>query len=193
MTAASVTFLVIGPAVSCSAEIGTTPVRLIRPRVGLMPTMPFWPDGQTIDPSVSVPIATGARLAAIPAPEPELEPHGLRSSTYGLLVWPPTPLHPLDDRNERKFAHSDRLALARITAPASRSRPTRNASRPRAPSSASEPAVARRLAVPTLSLSRTGMPSIGPRRRWVARRMSLNAASISAVGLVAITAWSSGF
>ena len=41
MTAASVTLRVIGPAVSCWAESGTTPVRLISPRVGLIPTMPF--------------------------------------------------------------------------------------------------------------------------------------------------------
>src|ERR1041384_4076761 len=83
MTAASVTLRAIGPAVSCSAEIGTTPVRLIRPSVGLMPTMPLAPDGQTIEPSVSVPIATTARFAEMPAPEPLLEPHGLRSGQYG--------------------------------------------------------------------------------------------------------------
>ena len=38
-------------------------------------------DGQgTTDPSVSVPIAPAARLAAIAAPDPELDPHALRSS-----------------------------------------------------------------------------------------------------------------
>src|SRR5262245_48582471 len=80
-TAASVTLRVIGPAVSCSAEIGTTPARLTSPNVGLMPTMPLAPDGHTIEPSVSVPIVTDARLAAAAAPEPLLDPHGLRSST----------------------------------------------------------------------------------------------------------------
>ena len=40
-TAASVTLRVIGPAVSCSAEIGTMPERLASPSVGLMPTSPF--------------------------------------------------------------------------------------------------------------------------------------------------------
>ena len=78
-TAASVTLRVIGPAVSCWAEIGTMPVRLARPRVGLRPTTPFWPEGQTIEPSVSVPIATVARSAAAATALPELEPHGLRS------------------------------------------------------------------------------------------------------------------
>src|SRR5689334_14254484 len=96
-TAASVTLRIIGPAVSCSAEIGTIPARLASPRVGLMPTSPFWPDGHTIDPSVSVPIATVARSAAAATPEPELDVHGLRSSAYGLFVCPPTALHPLDD------------------------------------------------------------------------------------------------
>src|SRR5947208_9326309 len=93
--AASVTLRVIGPAVSCAAEIGTTPDRLTRPSVGLMPTALLAPAGQTMEPSVSVPMVTLARFAAAPTPEPLLDPHGLRSSTYGLLVCPPRPLHPL--------------------------------------------------------------------------------------------------
>ena len=71
------------------------PARLIKPTVGLMPTMPLAEDGQTTEPSVSVPTATAHRFAAIAAPEPELEPQGLRSSAYGFLVCPPRPLHPL--------------------------------------------------------------------------------------------------
>ncbi len=46
-----------------------------------MPTTPFAPDGQTIEPSVSVPTATVARSAEAATPDPELEPHGLRSRT----------------------------------------------------------------------------------------------------------------
>ena len=42
--------------------------------------MPQTDDGQTIEPSVSVPTAAAQRLAATAAAEPELEPHGLRSS-----------------------------------------------------------------------------------------------------------------
>src|SRR5256885_11947595 len=49
------------------------------------------------------------------APEPELEPQGLRSMPYGLCVCPPRPDHPLTDSKERKFAHSDRFVLPRIT------------------------------------------------------------------------------
>src|ERR671936_478362 len=117
-TAASVTLRAIGPAVSWLALIGTTPARLHNPSVGLIPTSPLAPDGQTIEPSVSVPTAATARSAAAATPEPELEPHGLRSRTYGMFVWPPMPLHPLDDGPDRKLAHSDRLALPMMIAPA---------------------------------------------------------------------------
>ena len=55
------------------------PARLTRPTVGLIPTKEFADDGQTTEPSVSVPIAAAQRLAAVAAPEPELEPQGLRS------------------------------------------------------------------------------------------------------------------
>src|SRR6185503_10710116 len=97
------------------------PARLTRPTVGLMPTRPFIEAGQMIEPSVSVPIATVARPAATAAPEPALEPQGLRSSAYGFFVCPPTPLQPLLAWLERKLAHSLRLVLPRITAPAARS------------------------------------------------------------------------
>jgi hypothetical protein len=66
-------------------EIGTTPARLVTPTVGLMPTTPLLCAGQTMLPSVSVASATVDRLADTAAPDPELEPHGLRSIAYGLL------------------------------------------------------------------------------------------------------------
>ena len=66
------------------AEIGTTPVRLVSPTVGLIPTTPFNAAGHRIDPSVSVPTAANANPAATPAPEPELEPPGDRSRACGL-------------------------------------------------------------------------------------------------------------
>src|SRR2546426_6694789 len=119
-----------------------TPDRLTRPSVGLIPTMPQHVDGETIEPSVSVPIATAQRLAATATPEPELDPDGVRSRAYGLRHCPPRPLQPLDDRVERKFAHSERFALPSSTAPAARSRSTRKASRGGVtPESASDPAV----------------------------------------------------
>src|SRR5262245_6216732 len=118
--AASATVRAIGPAVSWLCAIGTMPLRLTSPSVGLIPTRPLMVDGDTIEPSVSVPIAAAARLAAMAAPDPELEPDGLRSSAYGFFVWPPRPLHPLLECVDRKFAHSLRLVLPIITEPAAR-------------------------------------------------------------------------
>ena len=83
--AASATVRVCGPTVSWECEMGMTPARLTRPTVGLIPTTPFAVAGQTIEPSVSVPIDTAVRFADGAAPDPELEPQGLRSSAYGLL------------------------------------------------------------------------------------------------------------
>src|SRR5918911_2458534 len=160
-TAASVTLRAMGPAVSCWAEIGTMPLRLTRPRLGLMPTSPFAPDGHTIEPSVSVPTATVARSAAAITPDPELEPHGLRSRTYGMFVWPPMPLQPLDDGADRKFAHSDRFALPMMIAPAAFSRCAMNASAGVLPASAHEPALVGMPGVSMLSLTMIGIPRSG--------------------------------
>jgi len=59
--------------------MGTTPERLTSPTVGFTPTSPEADAGETMDPSVSVPTATAPRFAAMAAPEPELDPEGLRS------------------------------------------------------------------------------------------------------------------
>ena len=64
---------------SCVCEIGIIPARLTRPTVGLIPTIEFADDGQTIEPSVSVPTATAQKFAATATAEPELEPQGFRS------------------------------------------------------------------------------------------------------------------
>src|SRR5438309_4276165 len=101
--AASRTVRAIGPAVSWLWAIGTMPVRETRPSVGLIPTSEHAAAGQTIEPSVSVPTPTAAKFAASAAAVPELEPQGLRSSTYGFLHWPPRALHPLEELLDRKF------------------------------------------------------------------------------------------
>src|SRR5438046_10767811 len=93
--------------------MGTMPARLISPTVGLIPTMPLVDEGDTIDPSVSVPAATAQRFAATATAEPELEPEGLRSSAYGFRVSPPRPLQPLVECVDRKLAHSLRFVLPR--------------------------------------------------------------------------------
>src|SRR6266702_4617737 len=159
--AASATVRAWTPTVSWVCEIGTTPARLVSPIVGLSPTTPLALAGQTTLPSVSVPSETAAKLAEAAAPEPELEPQGLRAIPYGLLVWPPRPDQPLVDSNDLKLAHSERLVLPRITAPPARrlaaTVESRGAGEPR---SAREPAVVCiRSPVSMLSLRRTGMPS----------------------------------
>src|SRR5277367_2190622 len=141
------------------------PARLTSPTVGLIPANPFDDDGHTIDPSVSVPIPTAARFAEIPAPVPELDPHGFRSSAYGFFVNPPRPLHPLVEWLERMLAHSLRFVLPRMTAPALRSRcATKESLAGLEPTRANDPAVViMRSAVSILSLMRTGTPCSGPR------------------------------
>src|SRR5207249_9886694 len=102
--AASAAVLAWGPTVSWVCDIGTTPALLTSPTVGLMPTTPFALAGQTILPSVSVPMETAVSFADGAAPEPELEPHGSRSMASGLLHWPPRPHHPLLEKNDAKLA-----------------------------------------------------------------------------------------
>jgi hypothetical protein len=187
--AASRTLRLIGPAVSWLWAMGMIPARLTSPSVGLRPTMPFAEDGQTIEPSVSVPMARAQRFAATAPPEPELEPQGLRSSTYGFFACPPRALHPLLERGERMLAHSLRLAFPSRTAPASRSLRATVASRGGTdPERASEPAVVVVLsAVSTLSLRRIGIPCSGP-RTWPRRRSASSASAMaSASGVVSMT------
>jgi hypothetical protein len=191
--AASATVRAIGPAVSWAADTGTIPCRLTRPTVGLMPTTPHALAGQTIEPSVSVPTAIGASPAATATPDPELDPDGLRSSACGLAACPPSVLQPLVEVGERKLAHSDRLVLPRITAPAPRNRVTRKLSPDSASSSAGEPAVAGSPRTAMLSLISTGMPCSGPAGPCCWRARSLAAASASASGLTVMTAPSRGF
>src|SRR5437868_14380996 len=86
VSAASATVRACTPTVSWVCEMGTTPARLVRPTVGLIPTTPLALAGQTTLPSVSVPSETAVKLADTAAPDPALEPQGLRAIPYGLLV-----------------------------------------------------------------------------------------------------------
>src|SRR5712691_3544010 len=169
--------------------MGTTPARLVTPTVGLMPTTLLTLAGQTMLPSVSEPIDTAAKLADAAAAEPELEPQALRSSEYGLWVSPPRPDQPLVEKKERKFAHSERFVLPRMTAPPARSfAATVESCRADLPASANDPAVVCILSpVSMLSLSRTGMPWSGPSTLPLARRSSAFCAMLSASGLNSIT------
>ena len=104
-----------------------------------------------------------------------------------MFVWPPMPLQPLDDGPDRKFAHSDRLALPMMIAPAAFSFAAMNASPGALPASAHEPAVVGMPVVPMLSLTMIGMPSSG-RSSPPRRALSAACASASAVGLMVMTA-----
>src|SRR5213080_5457199 len=165
MIATSVTVRHIGPAVSWLCAIGIIPSCETNPTVGLSPTLRLFPEGQTTEPSVSVPTVAAQRLAAAATAEPELDPHGSKLRRYGSRVKPPRALQPLKGALPRKFAHSERFALPRITAPAARKRCTTvESAGTLLPSRASDPAVVcMRSAVAMLSLTITGIPWSGPR------------------------------
>ncbi len=192
--ATSATVLPIGPGVSWLWAMGTMCVRESSPSMGLNETMPLSEPGQTREPSVSVPSAAAARLAATAAPLPELDPQALRSSTYGFFTRPPMADQPLIECELRMFAHSLKLALPRMTAPAARNRATTGASRRvMLCASASEPAVvATGSAVSMLSFTRMGMPCRGPRAPLAPRSASSARASASALGFSDSTLRSAG-
>ncbi len=103
-----------GPPTSCVAASGMIPSILDNPLVGLSPTKSFCAAGMRIEPHVSLPHPTAAKLAAIAAPVPPLEPPGLRVRSYGFRVWPP-----IEEIVVIPEASSCILAFPRITAPAS--------------------------------------------------------------------------
>ena len=74
------------PTVSCPGEIGMTPARLVRPKVGLIPTTEFALEGHRSDPSVSVPSDTVTMFVATDIADPVLEPHGSTDATYGFCT-----------------------------------------------------------------------------------------------------------
>jgi hypothetical protein len=99
------------------------------------------------------------------------------------------------DSKDRKFAHSERLVLPRITAPpARRFAATVESCRAGFPNSANDPAVVCILSrVSMLSFSSTGMPCSGPSTLPCLRRLSARWASARASGLssmIELTPWS---
>ncbi len=61
--------------------MGTTPLPLTTPTVGLSPTRPLMEAGERMEPLVSVPIAAAQKLAAAATPEPALDPDGFRAGS----------------------------------------------------------------------------------------------------------------
>src|SRR5882724_6085821 len=97
----------------------TMPLRLTSSSVAAIPTALAALAGPRIDEPDSSAIAHVTKFAPTPEPEPELEPRGLRSVSYGLQKVPPNELRGTPD------AYSPRLDFARMIAPAARSRSTK--------------------------------------------------------------------
>src|SRR3974390_3197502 len=93
-SAASATGRAIGPVwASDGHDGGKKPGdRGTRPKVGLSPNTPQNALGTRIDPTPSVPIASGPHPAATAAAAPPLDPPLVRSSDQGLRVMPVTGL-----------------------------------------------------------------------------------------------------
>ena len=72
--AVSATHRAIGPILSQDQHSAMQPSRDTRPKVGLSPVVPQRSQGETIDPSVSVPIANGTHPAATAEALPALDP-----------------------------------------------------------------------------------------------------------------------
>src|ERR1044072_7427406 len=109
----------MGPTLSIVQLKPIAPYRLTRPYVGRRPTTPLRPDGEMIDPSVSVPIANPTNPAAVAAPGPAdepLPPGRSSSGTQGFRVTPPN--------HFGACASAPMESLATSTAPASRRRST---------------------------------------------------------------------
>src|SRR5207253_7110905 len=102
---------------------GTTPTVVISRAAGFKPTTPQAAAGIRIDPPVSLPIEAAPRHAETAAAEPPLDPPGERLRSKGLWTGPNA-----DSSFVVPRAHSCRLHLPTITAPASRSRATSRAS-----------------------------------------------------------------
>src|ERR1700754_4266353 len=98
--------------------ICTMPLRLTSSSVAAMPTALAALAGPRMDEPDSSAIAQVTRFAPTDEPEPELEPRGMRSVSYGLQNVPPNELRGVAD------AYSPRLDLARMIAPAARKRAT---------------------------------------------------------------------
>ena len=69
---------------SSERQAGTTPAVLIRPRVGLSPTMPLHAAGTRPEPAVSVPRARSTRPRATATADPELDPPATSPGQWAL-------------------------------------------------------------------------------------------------------------
>src|SRR6266850_3110086 len=140
------------PTWSSVRESSSTPVRGIRPWVGLNAYTPQKAPGRITEPLVWLPSANGTIAAPTAAAEPLDEPPGVCSGLCGLRVLP-----------GEKYAHSVVTVLPRITAPAARSIATTAASfRGVRPLCSTVPFSVGMSAVSMMSFKPTGTPLSGP-------------------------------
>ncbi len=157
MAPASAALRVIGPTWSRLSASGSTPWRLTRPQVGLMPVSPLAPHGKRIDPPVSVPMLPWHSPAAVATPDPLDEEPTQWSACQGFCGTG-------SDGWCTENAPSVMCSLPSITAPASNSLRTTVASSSGTLSfRIALPQVVRTPAVLHRSLMPMGMPCIGPR------------------------------
>ena len=183
-SAQSSTVRQIAPILSNDQHSAMAPVRATRPNVGRSPVAPQRIQGETMEPSVSVPRLNPNRPAAVPAADPALDPLEPFSRFQGLLVRPSNQRSP--------YANAPSVVLATSTAPASSSRFTTAASSSGtrslygvAPQVVLIPAVSRR------SFAPHGIPCSGPRYRPAAISLSAFVACRSARTAVSVTTDSS--
>ena len=118
--AQSSTLRQMGPILSRLQHSAIAPWRLTRPKVGRRPDAPQRVEGETIEPSVSVPMAKPTSPATTAEAEPADEPLDPSSVFHGLRVIPPNQMSPQ--------ASEPTVSLASRTAPAASSRSTTAAS-----------------------------------------------------------------
>src|SRR5947209_10066187 len=127
----------------------------MRPNVGRSPVTPQRPDGDRIDPLVSVPIANPTSPAAVADPGPADDPLDPSCRFHGFIVCPPNQRSPCANSPDASFASS--------TAPASRSISTTLASSSSIWSLyASEPHVVLKPLTVMMSFAPHGIPCSGP-------------------------------
>src|ERR1700693_5449981 len=103
----------MGPILSMLQQSAIAPLRLTRPNVGRSPLVPQRVHGETMLPSVSVPIAKPTKPAAVAEAEPAEEPLDPSFTFHGFFVVPPNHTSPQ--------ASAPSVSLATSTAPASSS------------------------------------------------------------------------
>src|SRR5205823_14015392 len=83
-----------GPILSSDQHKAIAPARDTRPNVGRSPVQPQVREGETIEPSVSVPMPKPMQPAAVATAEPALDPDEPRLGFQGLFVRPPCQMSP---------------------------------------------------------------------------------------------------